>query len=149
MRVLFFLFLALITLSRVSAQSSTFNITKLDSSENFYSKIQSEIRNKNIGDFTDTVFDAAGYPHVLIKYSNFVSKYSEGAIWTIVNKYEFNQNRGVEKIEHWKTDNINKICKCGNWQYKTKGIWSLQRPYPNCKKKEFTCDSTGAPAKAN
>jgi len=130
-------------LTNLSAQSNSFNITKLDSSENFYSKIQKEIIHKNIGVFADTTFSSDQLILQVIKYINFEANHSEKTIWTIIDKYEFNKNHKIEKSEHWITDNNSKMCKCGDWQFKTKGILTLRRPYPNCARKVFDCDLSG------
>lgn len=98
---------------------------------------------QSIGTFQDTLFSADHTIHQIIRYKNFEAPHSEKAIWTIIDKYEFNEKKQIEKIEHWKTDNAGKICKCGNWQFRRKGIFVVVRPYPGCLKKGFNCDVNG------
>lgn len=143
------LFLLLCTISgKLCAQSDRwFLITKTDSATSFFTQIQSEIKNKSIGTFRDTIFQTDHRILQITKYTNFESPLDDRSVWTIIDKYEFGNNNRLEKMEHWKTDNISRICRCGDWLYKRKGIVSLRRPFPNCNKKEFPCDINGYPVK--
>lgn len=122
-------------------------ITKTDSTTSFFTQIQSDIKNKSIGTFRDTIFQSDHRILQIIQYTNFESPMDDRSVWTIIDKYEFGNKDRLEKMEHWKTDNISRICRCGDWQYKRKGIVSLRRPFPNCNKKEFDCDINGYPVK--
>lgn len=137
------LLLLLVPFCNAIGQNTEYNITILDSAETFFSKIQKEIRNKEQGTFSDTFYNAAGTIVQITRYTNFTSKESGGHTWTFVDKYLYNQKNMVEKVEHWKTDNTSRMCKCGSWQYKTKGILVLKRPYARCRKPGFDCDSKG------
>lgn len=141
-----FLFLcSLLIIPNLYGQITNFNITRLDSSEHFYSKIQGEIKNKSIGTFRDTIFADNYIIYQIISYRNFEAPDDSKSIWTIVDKYEYRPFGKVEKIEHWKTDNQGNICKCGSWQLQRKGIWVAIKPYPRCAKKSFRCNSAGDP----
>jgi len=139
-------YLLIIITTHSHAQMGIYNITKLDSTENFFTKIQSEIKIKTIGIYTDTIFTIENTVHQIIKYNNFQSTNEVNSIFTIIDKYEFKNGR-VEKVEHWKTNNTNTICKCGDWQYKRKGLISLHRLYPKCNYEHFICSTNGDPLK--
>lgn len=145
-RLIPILLICIIT-GQLSAQADRFVITKTDSTTSFYTQLQNEIKKRSIGTFRDTVFHPDHSIRQITKYTNFESPTDSKLIWTIIDKYEFRINNQLEKMEHWKTDNISRICKCGAWQYRTKGALSLRRPYPNCNKKEFQCDTNGDPVK--
>ena len=144
MRCKYFLagLLLLIACDTVKSQTVHYNITILDSTETYFEKIQKEIHRKEPGTFSDTFYNASHDIVQVNRYTNFTSKESAGSIWTYVDKYLFNDKQTVEKIEHWKTDNVSQMCKCGSWQFRKKGILVLVQPYPKCTKKGFNCDTT-------
>lgn len=145
--VTLFLFLCIIS-GKLFAQSDKWLvITKTDSTISFFTQIQGDIKNKSIGTFRDTIFQSDHRILQIVQYTNFESPIDDRSIWTIIDKYEFGNKDRLEKMEHWKTDNISRICRCGDWQYKRKGIVSLRRPFPKCDKKEFDCDINGYPVK--
>jgi hypothetical protein len=147
MQRLLLLLLIFIISGKLCAQADRFVITKPDSTTSFYAQLQTEIKNRSIGIFRDTVFYPDHSIRQITKYTNFEAPTDTKLVWTIIDKYEFGSNHQLEKMEHWKTDNISRICKCGDWQYRTKGALSLRRPFPNCNKKEFQCDANGDPVK--
>ncbi len=139
--------LATIFFTRLStqllSQNLHFNITRIDSTiETFFSKIQSEIKFKDLGQFYDTLFNSNDQIIQITKYENFTPKNSPNDIWTIIDKYEYKGDL-VEKIEHWKTDNKSKICKCSSWQFKRKGIAVSVYWHPKCSKISLNCDIFG------
>jgi hypothetical protein len=139
-----YLILYLLLNSTIYSQDKFTNFTKLDNGENYFSRIQKDIKSKGLGTFRDTIFNQDGKVHQVIQYFNqLVNNYSED-IWTIVAKYQFNNEGVVEKTEFWKTDNKSQICKCGTWLLERHGVMVMLsgRPaYLNCKIFEFPCDS--------
>lgn len=125
------------------AQRPSYNITVLDSSETFYSKLQAEIKNREAGVFSNTSFDSASKMVIITRYTNFILKGQFGTTWTIIQREKFDEKQHLQQEEFWKTDNNGMICRCGSWQLRTKGIWVVKTPYPSCSGKKFNCDNDG------
>jgi hypothetical protein len=130
--------------TQLLSQKIYFNITKIDTTttETFFSKIQSEIKFKDLGQFSDTLFDSNNQIFQITKYENFIPKNSPNDFWAIIDKYEYKSGL-IEKIEHWKTDNKSKMCKCSSWQFKRKGILLAVFWHPKCSKIALDCDKFG------
>ncbi len=125
------------------SQASSYNITILDSTETFYTKLQAEIKNREPGVFSNTAYDSVAKMVVITKYTNYIPKGQLGNTWTTIQREKYDEKNRLQQEEFWKTDNNGMICRCGSWQLRTKGIWVVKVPYPSCSSKKFSCGIDG------
>ena len=138
---LFFSFLFSLAIYFGNCQFATTTLS--DSALTMYQYVQNEIKTKEIGEFEYTIKDESTKISTKIIVKNFYPKGDTSTVWSIVSEFNYNEKGYLLHKLYWKTNNIDKACRCNVWHEHVKKLIEISTYHPRCNKIKLNCDING------